>query len=113
MLPPPPQLQLSSGLGGVQEDGAVGGQDLPGLACRQLAARPQETDAVSFHEWEDQAEGHGAPAAAGPRRLRAPQPLDAAVGHGQHGLQALAALRRQKARNQVAAVLWNREYPCG
>ncbi|KAG7229008.1 hypothetical protein INR49_013241 [Caranx melampygus] len=57
------QLQLSFGLRRVQEDGAVGGEDLPGLGGGQLASGPHQTHTVSFPQGQDQAEGHGATAA--------------------------------------------------
>lgn len=60
----PAELQLSFGLWRVQEDGAVGGEDLPGLCGGQLASGPHQAHAVSFPQGQDQAEGHRAPAAA-------------------------------------------------
>lgn len=86
---------LSFGLWCIQEDGAVGGEDLPGLGGGQLAFGPHQAHAVSFPQGQDQAEGHRA-AAATVATTNAPilpsgalQPVDAAVGHGQDGLHSV------------------------
>lgn len=60
----PAELQLSLVLWCVQEDGAVGGQDLPGPGGGQLASGPHQAHAVSFPQGQDQTEGHRASAAA-------------------------------------------------
>lgn len=113
---PPPGLRLSLGLRRVQEDGAVGGEDLPGVRGGQLTFGPHQAHAVALLQRQDDGEGHGSPALTGPATAVAPlwprrglQPLHAAVGHGQNGLNSLALLGGQHARHQVAAVHRNRE----
>lgn len=44
----PAKLQLSVGLWRIQEDGAEGGEDLPGLCGGQLALGPHQAHSVSF-----------------------------------------------------------------
>lgn len=113
---PPPGLRLSLGLWRIQEDGAVGGEDLPGVRGGQLTFGPHQAHAVALLQRQDEAEGHGAPAGAGATAAVATQwprgglqPLHAAVGHGQNGLHSIALLSRQHARHQVATVHRNRE----
>lgn len=119
----PRQLQLSFGLRCVQEDGAVGGEDLPGLGGGQLAAGPHQTHAVSFPQGQDEAEGHWAAAAAVAatgwasvedirRPGRALQLLDAAVGHRQDGLYAVARLCSEQTWDQVSTILRHGEDAC-
>lgn len=103
-------LQLSPSLWRVKEDGAEGGEDLPGSAGGQLALGLHHPDAVPLPQGQDQAEGRRARARALPRGGTvafaggALQLLDAAVGHGQDGPHVLALLRHQQPRDQVAAV---------
>lgn len=104
------ELQLSLGLWRVQEDGAEGGEDLPGSGSGQLALCLHQPHAVSFPQRQDQAEGRWAPAWALPMggAFALPggtlQSLDAAVGHGQDGLHPLALLCCQQPRNQVTSI---------
>lgn len=118
-------LRLSLGLRRVQEDGAVRGEDLPGVGGGQLALGPHQAHSVSPLQGQDEAEGHGAAAGAGAtaaavapvapvapvRRGGGLQPLHAAVGHGQDGLHAAALPSRQQAGDQVASVQWGGEDP--
>lgn len=104
----------------VQEDGAEGGQDLSGLGGGEAASGPHQAHAVSFPQRQDQAEGHRAAAAAAvapgdgsSSGARALQLLDATVGYGQDGLHAVALAGGEEARDQVAAVDWHGEDPCG
>lgn len=83
----PSAPQLSLGLWCVQEDGAEGGEDLPGLGGGQLTLGPHQAHAVSFLQGQDQAEGHRASAAtplsglASVLATGALQPLNTAVRH--------------------------------
>lgn len=112
------ELRLSAGLWRVKEDGAEGGEDLPGSGRGQLALGLHHPHAVPLPQGQDQAEGRRAREVALPRGRTfafaggALQPLDAAVGHGKHGPHALALLRRQRARNQVTAVQRDSEDAC-
>lgn len=112
------EFQLSLGLWRVEEDGAEGGEDLPGSGRGQLALGLHHPDAVALPQGQDQAEGGRARAGALPRGRTfafaggALQPLDAAVGHGEDGLHALALLRRQQPRKQVPAVQRDGEDAC-
>lgn len=114
---PPPWLRLSLGLWCVQEDGAVGGEDLPGVRGGQLTFGPHQAHAVALLQGQDDAEGHGAPAGTGAAAATVGplwphgglQPLHAAVGHGQNSLHLLALPSGQHAWHQVAAVHGNRE----
>lgn len=95
------ERRLSFGLWSVEEDGAVGGEDLSGFRGGELASGPHEAHAIPSPQGQDGAEGHGASTAAasraGRRPRRAPQLLDAAVGHGEDGLHAVARLCSQQA----------------
>lgn len=104
----PPGLRLSLGLRRVQEDGAVRGEDLPGVRGGQLTFGPHQAHAVALLQGQDEAEGHGAPTGAGASAAAAAavaplwprgglQPLHAAVGHGQNGLHSVALPSRQQA----------------
>lgn len=116
------ELQLSFGLWCVQEDGAVGGQDLPGLGGGQLASGPHQAHAISFPQGQDQTEGHRASAAAATtswapvltshRPPWALQPLDTAVRHGQDSLYSVTMLCSQQSWNQVSAIQRYSEDPC-
>lgn len=103
---------------GVKQHGAEGRQDLGGGRDGELSGHRDESRSVSSAQGENQAERGGAAAVTliwrercrcSGEEARGVQPLDAAIGHGQDGLNLLAALGCQHSGHQVAAVRGNSE----